>query len=169
MAAACGGSSTTAASPNQSQDIQALTLAFNKWEFLPSTCQAVMVPGTLKTATIPSSGVSWAIATFKRVAGCSYSEPPAYPGGPPRPIPARQIGPWGRPSLPIGVFERQPGQAWSMNEEGGTPFPCPAPGGHAPGPSNGAIPPEVLAKWHLKYAPNCSNVSYPLQPQVSLP
>lgn len=169
VAAACGRFDSTVTLTNRSEDARAITSAFNDWERLPSTCQALLVPGSVKAATISSSGVSWAIATFKPVPDCSYTQPPAWPGGPPRPVPVRQIGPWGRPSPPIGVFEKQPGRPWSMNQEGGTPFPCPAPAGNAPGPENGSIPPEVLAKWNLKYAPDCSNVSYPMRPRVNLP
>lgn len=162
VAAACGGLRSSTTSADQTEDVQSITSAFNTWEFLPSTCQGVIVPGTLKTARL-SSGVSWAIATFMPATGCSYSQ--QAPGYPRQTFAVQQIGPWGAPSPPIGVFERQPGQRWSMNQEGGTPFPCPDLGGHGPGPENGAIPPEVLAKWHLKYAPDCSNVAYPARPR----
>lgn len=76
-----------------------------------------------------------------------------------------QIGPWGRvPQPPIGIFQQNAGGAWAMNDEGGYPFPCPAPGGAAPGPNNGALPPEVVKAWHRKYEANCANVIYPMQP-----
>jgi hypothetical protein len=51
-----------------------------------------------------------------------------------------------------------------MNDEGGIPFPCPAPGGDAPGPFNGSLPPPVLAAWGFTYATNCASVYYPVQP-----
>ena len=52
-----------------------------------------------------------------------------------------------------------------MNEEGGSPFPCPAPGGMAPGAGNGALPAPALAAWRLSYATNCAFPSYPIQPR----
>lgn len=162
--AACGGANL--GPTGATADAPLIVSAFNSWEELPATCQALLVPGSLRVATLASTGVAWAMAAFKPVPDCSFTMGPASPGGPPRPIRIEQIGPWGRePQPPIGVFQRPPGQGWTMNSEGGKPFPCPAPGGIAPGPGNGALPAELIRKWDLRYATNCAEVSYPMRPR----
>lgn len=144
-----------------------ITVAFNAYELLPATCEGVIIPGTLRVAKVGSTGVWWAMAAFEPEPACSHSLAPASAGGPPRPLKPEQIRPWGYvPQPTIGIFQRLLGQSWSMNQEGGRPFPCPAPGGRAPGPGNGALPPEVLRMWDLEYAPNCDDVVYPMRPKA---
>lgn len=94
---------------------QQLVAAFDQWERLPSTCQAIVKPNTLKMATV--HGVEWAIAGFTPPPICYRPMGSAAPGGPPQTMPEANISPWGEQN-PIGVFERQPGAVWVMNEEG---------------------------------------------------
>jgi len=159
--AGCGRSASLSSSQGTPTDVSAITTAFNTWEGLPSSCLGMMNTESLKVALV--SEVGWAIATFRPPRDCTKSLGPALPGGPPRTVPIASIGPWGESSPPLGVFERLPGSPWRMNEEGGVPFPCPAPGGAPPGPYNGALPPRVVEEFNLKYAPDCANVSYPKQ------
>lgn len=165
------GSSTTIANARgvvvgklSAADVASITAAFNAWEALPSTCQGVMEPGTGRLAIITATGVSWAIATFEPMSGCVENLKPAGPGQAPRTVPIAQIAPWGG-TPPIGVFEADASGGWSMNDEGGMPFPCPALGGAAPGPGNGSLPPAVLQAWGMSYAANCAEVYFPPQPQ----
>lgn len=165
------GSSDTAATspavvsvtPLSTSDASAITQAFDSWESLPATCFGQIKSGTTQFAELSSSGIAWAIADFVPVAGCSYSLNPAGPGLAPRPVPVSQIGPWGHAPV-VGVFQKVFG-TWAMNDEGGKPFPCPAPGGAAPGPGNGALPVSVVSAWGLTYAANCALVTYPFQPR----
>lgn len=146
-------------------DRQALEVAFALWERLPATCPGSIVPGTERLARV--GGVEWAMARFGPAANCTHTLAPAVPGGPTRSVDPMQVGPFARTSgLPIAVFERQPDGRWLMNQEGGSPFPCPAPGGTAPGPGNGALPAAALAAWGLSYATNCAFPSYPTQPRA---
>jgi len=151
----------TPSSPADDNGIQA---AFQSWEQLPPTCEAEIVPGSDKFATDTQTGIRWSIAQFQPGTACSETLAPAYPGGPSRIASANQIGPFGRSTPPVGVFQQLAGGTWTMDEEGGTPFPCPAPGGLVPGPGNGAVPAPVLAAWSLSYAPNCAFVFYPPKP-----
>lgn len=144
-------------------DERALEEAFGSWERLPQTCPAVVVPGSARFARTPD-GVGWAMAKFEPSPTCSYSMAPVSEGGPRRSVAPNMIGPFGR--SPVGIFEQQPGGSWSMNQEGGRPFPCPAPGGVAPGPGNGSLPASVLVAWRLVYAPDCAFPTYPLQPRA---
>ena len=100
------------------------------------------------------------MAAFKPVQNCYSSLLPVHEGGPRRLVGADQISPWatGIPQPPIGVFERPPHQPWIMNDESGRPFPCPAPGGDTPHYGNGALPAQIVALWHMKYATNCAFV-----------
>ncbi len=161
--AGCGQSVSDSSTHGTTADMAAITAAFNYWWDIPSTCLGLMNTGSLKVAEV--SGVGWAIATFRPPSDCVKNLNPAFVGGPPRTEPISSIAPWGNPSPQDGVFERLPGANWRMNQSGGFPFPCPAPGGAAPGLPNGALPPAVLAKFNLKYAPDCANVHYPDQPR----
>jgi len=154
----------TVLAPSTSTE-QALEVAFDGWERLPSTCPAKVIAGSARVAAVPG-GVNWAMAQFQPASSCSYSLPPATPGGPARPIPPQMVGPFANTNgPPVGIFEQQSGGPWVMNEEGGEPFPCPAPEGIAPGPGDGALPAAVLAAWGLSYAPDCAFPSYPPQPR----
>lgn len=148
------------ASPSEER---ALEDAFGSWERLPPTCPAVVVSGSARFAKT-TEGVGWAMARFEPSPTCSYSMAPASEGGPRRSVAPKMIGPFGR--SPIGIFEQQPGGSWNMNQEGGRPFPCPAPGGVAPGPGNGSLPASVLVAWGLFYASDCAFPTYPLQPRT---
>jgi hypothetical protein len=147
-----------------SADRVGVQLAFQSWEELPASCRAAIVPASDRYAKVSSSGITWAIARFEPAPGCTAGEDPAYPGGPPQPLTPDQIGPFGGGFRPLGVFEKVNG-TWTMNEEGGSPFPCPAPGGQPPEQGNGSLPPNVLAAWRLSYASNCANVTYPPTPR----
>jgi hypothetical protein len=140
-----------------------LAEAFAYWEQLPTTCPATMVAGSAKEATIIATGVSWAIASFEPAASCVLPAMGAQPGSTITLDPENAEPFFG--GQPVGVFERAPGKGWMMNEEGGSPFPCPAPGGAAPGPGNGALPASVVAAWGLQYAASCARIFYPLQPR----
>jgi hypothetical protein len=48
-----------------------------------------------------------------------------------------------------GVFEQPRRQGWTMNGEGGAPFPCATPATAKPGPGNGWIPNLVQTAWKL--------------------
>lgn len=159
----CGRQQGTVTVTSGESTISAITAAFNAWEQLPETCLGQVVPGTAEEAEIVSQHQGWAIAHFRHSNPCTDSLAPMYYGGPPRPLTINQIGPWGEPVV-IGVFERTDRGAWQMNQEGGTPFPCPAPGGATPGLDNGSVPPSVLSAWGLKYAADCASVHYPVQP-----
>jgi hypothetical protein len=149
---------------NPSSDLETqLISSFDAWEGLPTSCQAALVPGTVKVATIKATGAIWAIARFRPAPDCSVILAPVTPGGPGRSVPPNQVGPFAEQGGPLGVFESSPNGSWIMNEEGGSPFPCPAPNGAKPGEGNGAVPSDVLAAWGLSYAENCSFVSYPPQ------
>jgi hypothetical protein len=145
-------------------DLIGLSSAFDSWESMQPTCGGQPIAGSVKIATIRASGISWATADFEPVPSCiDYVSPSAGPSS--QTIPPDQVPPFEAvPGPPLGVFEQLPGSSWTMNEEGGTEFPCPAPRGAAPGPGNGSIPTPVLAAWHLSYAADCSNVAYPQQP-----
>jgi hypothetical protein len=144
-------------------DAQALVEAFESWEDLPSTCPAEIVPNSAKVAVISRTGDSWAIAAFEPAPSCVFPHVIG-PGLPTSTFDPQDHGPFVPGITTIGVFEGSGGNAWVMNEEGGAPFPCPAPGGAAPGPGNGAIPGSVLTAWGLAYAANCITVLYPLEP-----
>ncbi len=173
----CGKPQTVSTSPNRSStagasvitasavDVQGLDQAFASYEELPATCPAEPAPGTMRLATIDATSVSWAISGFQPKPGCTAKVLGA-PGQGEQTLPPDLVGPFGvRPGPPVGVFERSKGGQWTMNSEKGFPFPCPALGGDAPGPGNGAIPKQVLAAWHLlPYAANCVTVFYPTQP-----
>lgn len=141
-----------------------LNLTFQGREGLPPTCPVVELPGTAKLATINSTGVSWAIATFGAAPQCQIFRGPVVGSTSNRSVPVdpRQARPFMESPPPTGVFEQQPGGKWLMNQEGGYPFPCPAPGGAAPGSGNGSIPSNVLHAWGLTYAANCESVNYSL-------
>jgi hypothetical protein len=145
-------------------DLTSLSAAFNSWEDMQPTCGGQAIRGTVKVATIESTGDSWAIASFEPASSCvDYVAPGA--GASSQTIPPDQVPPFEEvPGPPIGVFEKMSGGNWIMNEEGGTVFPCPAPNGAPPGPGNGSLPAQVLAAWGLSYATNCSNVNYPQEP-----
>ena len=168
LVGSCGNSRRGQAATNPTTpvtDMAQLVNAFNSWEMLPTTCLAELISGSVRVATVPNTGASWAIANFRPPSDCVKTMRSRTPGATVT-VPLAQIGPWGRvPQPPVGVFERMRGGAWVMNDEGGRPFPCPAPGGSAPGPGNGALPASVLATWHLKYASGCAEVVYPLEPR----
>ena len=152
-----------ASKPGDSSSLRTqLSKAFDGWEDLPSTCAAVIVASTVKHAT--ADGTSWAIASFEPPSPCYRVLAPAGAGQPPRTELEANIGPWIGTEPVIGVFEISHGN-WEMNEEGGHPFPCPSAYGHAPGPGNGALPPEVVEAWHLRYASAsaCEHVEFPTQ------
>lgn len=174
--AACSTSQTLRTSPRRSSttDVSVFTAAASDtlgikealgvWEKFPTTCPAsavAVVSNSIQLAKVNATGVSWAIAQFEPLSACKFVNLPG----------ANQTGlnyldPHSLPGLagsPIAVFERPDNGQWVMNGEGGAPFPCPAPGGAAPGPGNGAIPQQVLTAWNLSYAANCSSVSYPRQ------
>jgi len=136
--------------------------AFKAWEMLPLSCQAQVVPGSDRYATDGATGVTWAIAKFQPSPTCTNTQ--MYAGGPSQQVSPDQIGPFEGGYSPLGVFEESSG-GWTMNEEGGSPFPCPALGGNLPGPGNAAVPPNILAAWGLPYASNCANVTYPPEPR----
>ncbi len=130
------------------------------YEGLQATCPATPVAGTTRVATIDATGVSWAIARLTYTPGnCKiYTVPLAgqtakQVSGPDK------LEPFANPET--SVFERANGGPWYMTSQGGKPFPCPAPGGVAPGEGNGAIPKNVLDAWHMPYASNCADVVYP--------
>lgn len=138
-------------------DTAAFNAAFAHFEDFPATCPFVQVPGTTDEAVVGSDGTSWAIASFAPSPSC------VLPGGLAHVNPSSLLpfaGSSGHP--PIGVFEKAPGGQWRVNAEGGSPFPCPAPGGQAPGLGNGSVPKDVLTAWGMKYAMNCANVTYPV-------
>lgn len=146
-------------------DRQALEAAFATWERLPATCPGSIVPNSDRYALVRD--VEWAMATFGPAATCTQTLAPATAGGPTRSVDPMRVGPFAETNgLPVAVFEKQPGGSWVMNEEGGSPFPCPAAGGMAPGPGNGAVPAPALAAWGLSYAANCAFPSYPSQPRT---
>jgi hypothetical protein len=161
------GATTTIANDNgvsvgslRADDVANLGGAFEAWENLPSTCGAHVLAGTGRLATITSTGISWAIANFGPNPNC-IAKIGGSPGEPTDTANPATFGPF-HPNRPTtGVFEHKPGASWEMNDEGGTPFPCPAPGGAAPGPGNGSLPASVVSAWHLTYATDCANVSYP--------
>lgn len=168
----CAGSGSVTSDSATGKDIAALTSAFNQWETLPTTCQGVLVRKTLHVATVQSNGVSWATAQFVPPKGC-YEQAPPVNGGPPMP-PKRytnQINPWSQTVGTIfGIFERNPRQTWAMNDEAGQVngrlvYPCAVtpPGTQPPGPSNGAIPADVLAVWNMRPQPSslCEQAFYP--------
>ncbi len=167
-----GASSGT--SPNQTgartispslSDTSGIVGAFQHWEHLPATCAAEMVAGSEKVA-VTNAGVEWAIARFMAAASCTYTLDPGRAGGQQRSVAPSRIGPFSEPSPPLGVFEKAGSTAsWVMNDEGGSPFPCPAPGGAAPGNGNGAIPAAVLTTWRLAYPPNCAFPVYEPEPR----
>lgn len=174
IAGGCGTTQTVSTDPNGSStagvtgitasaaDKAGLAKAFATWEFLPATCPAdavMVVPGSLRLATINASGVSWAIASFEPSSNCMDFDLPGAGQIGRQPVDPHQLA--GFYGSPLAVFERASGGQWVMDEEGGAPFPCPAPGGAAPGPGNGAIPLQVLTAWNLAYAANCSMVVYP--------
>lgn len=158
-----GGSAGAAASslPGSTSDQIALMSAFNVREALPSTCLSQLVAGSDRYAALGST--DWAMARFQPVAGCTAALKPATPGGPARPLDPRQIGPFGVTNGVVAVFERPSGSTWTMNQEDGTPFPCPAPVGIAPGPDNGALPLAVLQAWGMSYGSNCAFPTYAQQ------
>lgn len=156
-----GAMATRPAAPDEA----ALITAFGKWEHLPTTCPATTVSGSERFATVTASGTEWAIAKFQPAPSCSYSLAPVTPGGPERAVAPNSIGPFAEPGGPLGVFEKMTGGPWTMNEEGGRPFPCPAPDGAQPGLYNGALPAAVLTVWGLNYASTCAFPVYPLQPR----
>lgn len=161
----CSTALVSVAEPNES-DAQGLELAFVNWEQLPASCPVKILPGTASIASIKATGASWAIASFAPLPTCTEHVPPPAVGPPPV-ITPNEVGPFTETAgPPVGVFERSGTGAWVMNEEGGYPFPCPAPDGAAPGRGNGAFPPQVLTAWKLPYARNCGNGPlYPSPPQ----
>ncbi len=147
-------------------DSGSLIGSFETWEHLPSTCGAVIVTGSELLAQVAADGTEWAMARFGPVKSCSFTLAPAAPGLPQRSVAPEMIGPFAEtPGPPVGVFEKSQGGPWMMNQEGGRPFPCPAPGGMTPGPGNGALPASVLTAWGLTYAPDCAFPVYPPQPR----
>jgi len=154
----CGHSQTVSVSvftPGTS-DLQGLDQAFVSYESLPATCPVETVPGSVHTATIQATGISWAIAGFIPAPSCKEFadgkpfDPNTYPPffGPP----------------PRAVFERPKGGPWTMNSETGSPFPCPSPKGHEPGFVSPALPPQVLTALHMPYASGCENLVVPFMP-----
>jgi hypothetical protein len=143
-------------------ELSALDVAYGEfWNLPPSVCPADALPSSVKTATVESTGVSWAIARFQPGAGCSLKVGTATPGvtvaEDPYHIPAFLDGAGDQP--PLGVFERPDGGGWRINSTASYPFPCPALYGLAPGPGNGAVPADVLQAWGLAYAANCAEQS----------
>jgi len=104
------------------------------------------------------------MASFEAASDCTVTLAPTTPGGTSPTVPANHLGPFASTTnAPIGIFQEVNG-TWTMDDEGGVPFPCPAPEGDTPGPGNGALPAAVFAVWGLQYATNCSFVGYSPQP-----
>lgn len=178
VASSGSGLTTTPATPNEGTakavTADAVTAAhlvdaFDQWEMLPATCSGEIVPGTLRVALMDSSGVLWAEAQWRPVHGCRMQAGPDNGS-----VPPDKISPWSEEARPIiGVFEKLPGQVWTMNDEAGSipgrvVFPCAvAPGGQPPSPGNGAIPAAVLKAWHMtpQSPSSCAAAFYPYAPR----
>lgn len=172
--AGCGGTTRVAtATPHatvvaaSAADIADLEAAFVSYWSEPSTCP-VTVRGPVRMAT-DASGTGWAVALMVPSGSCIgyqdrfYGQAPGPGPGGSYPTDISQGEPFstGDPS----VFMRKTGQAWVMDSLAGRPFPCPAPGGIAPGPGNGALPADVVAAFGLTYPNNCASVFYPYAPR----
>lgn len=174
LAAGCGGGRTLSSGTTGGVTVKSVTpsvaseldRAFQAWEKLPATCPVVEIPGTSRLATIDATGVSWATAQFAPAPGCQVFRAPVSGSTSNQftPVDPRQFGPFSTTVPPRGVFEQPSSAPWQMNDEGGSPFPCPAPGGAAPGLDNGSIPKDVLQAWGLSYASHCELVNYPRAP-----
>lgn len=122
---------------------------------LPYSCTVTIVPGKLLAAT-DAVNVSWAYAAFLPTASCTIA-----PAGDGPKIDPLHYPPFYGPDEPPGFsFEKKLGGSWELNGPTGLPFPCPDPGGAAPGPGVGALPKAILAAWGLTYAAGCNNVQY---------
>lgn len=147
-------------------DVRVLKEAFAKWESIPiSTCPAdalEIAANSLMAATVNGTGESWAIARFIPSETCKIFNLPGANQTAMLSVDPRLLR--GLDGAPVAVFERARGANWIMNQEGGAPFPCPAPNGTPPSKGNGSLPPSVLSAWGLAYAKDCSTVSYPRQP-----
>lgn len=173
-AGACGASTgVSTAAPHATvaiaspADVAGLEAAFVSYWSEPSTCP-VTVTGPVRMA-IDASGTGWAMALVVPGGTCIgydvgfFGEAPGPGPNGLHPVDISHGEPFstGEPS----VFMRKPGQAWVMDSLAGTPFPCPAPGGLAPGPGNGALPADVVAAFGLTYPNNCASVVYPYAPR----
>lgn len=161
-----GGSTSavTTEAPTATDTVQ-LDAAFASYERIVTSCAVEPQAGSVKIGVVNATGVSWAIAKFQPASTCVINSAAPIVGSDRT---TTQINPdrlrvFADP--PVGVFERSARGGWQMNQEGGIPFPCPAPSGIAPGLGNGAIPAEVLSSWGLPYAANCSTVRYPPVPR----
>lgn len=151
----------TTSAPTQS-DISAIQAAFVSYWSLPTTCPVVL-SGTLQLA-YDAAGTGWAVGLMVPGPTCAiYREPLANERPGPGPNGGYSVSPMGIEAFGTNqksVFSRLPGYGWLMDGLAGFPFPCPAPQGEAPGPTNGALPSAVVKAFGLTYATNCVSVYF---------
>ena len=142
-----------------SSDVTEIGMSFSQFaDFTGSNCKVVPVPGTLKAATISSSGVNWAFATMMPASDCTIKDSSG------NVIDPNSVAPFGGSvAQRSGVFEQQPGGAWTMNSFESQPFPCPPPAGSSPGYDQPFVPLAVLNAVGVSYASSsgCVNGNTP--------
>lgn len=124
----------------------ALEAAFQEWAGLGASCSVYVNPTSIELAYLNPTATYWATASVTPEQDCSQTD---------------RLELFGSSSDLRAVFEEQGTGKWQMNEEEGSPFPCPAPGGRAPGYGNAALPPAVLSVWQLSYPLDCGFPVYP--------
>lgn len=169
--AACGGAEArlsagragpaTAAVPTQADEAATLAAFVAYWN-LPATCPVTL--GSPLRIAYDSSGTGWSVAPVVPAPSCMlYRSPLANERPGPGPgggyaIPALSIEAFG--TRQMATFSKGRGAGWVMDGLAGSPFPCPAPQGIAPGPTNGSLPSAVVRALGLHYATNCASVYF---------
>ncbi len=110
-------------------DLSSLTAAYAAGANVPLDEIEGTLPGSVYLAQLPSTGVSWAMATFSPTSTASLHTQVSMQDG-----------------RAIGIFTMQPGGAWSLVAFGSVPF-C---------PSETVIPSAVQSLWALPDAGACS-------------
>jgi hypothetical protein len=148
-------------------DLTALEAAAESYWLLPSTCR-VVPSGDVRMA-VDASGTQWALVLIVPATTCLVWEPRLTgtpPGsGPGGDYPADLSHLEEFASTQDSTFMKPPGGMWTMGGLAGTPFPCPAPGGAAPGLGNGALPASVVRAFGLVPPSNCASVYFPPAPR----
>ncbi len=149
------------ASSLSTSDIHDLVQAFEEWTKFPGNCTLQPVPGTLKAATVTSTGVRWAFGQFVPPTGCTAT---TRDGRTVDVVSSKYY--IATPPLDAGVFEQKSGGKWQVNSFQSNPWPCPdnlSVEYMTPGTGTPYVPLSVLSAVGVPYAPGCEHAYTPPQ------